>query len=246
PLRTRHCETLSRAPRKSVAHHPAISREGRSLFQGRDSEVALLRIAKALSLDGERKRPRWLVDGEFCAKRAAAPNRSRRPQSKASGSGLRETEQAKRVLFDQRYGDRADLECAFDPLRATDAALAHLSGLKSESDWPDQHEVGCFRATATACGIAPLMNPRHSTAPLGFPGSAMTSEASTTAARLRERIALGVILIDSARITSPKPGNSTRMIARIASGVISRGPIPVPPVVRINPQPCLEKERMLS
>ena len=64
-------------------------------------------------------------------------------------------------------------------------------------------------ASATPCGIAPATKPRHSTAPLGLPGSAITSDCSTTAARLRERIAFGVIFIDSARITSPKPGSST-------------------------------------
>ena len=66
------------------------------------------------------------------------------------------------------------------------------------------------------------------------------------AARLRDKIEFGVIFIDSARITSPKPGNSTRIIARIASGVTSRGPTPVPPVVKIKPQPCWEKERIAS
>ena len=107
-----------------------------------------------------------------------------------------------------------------------------------------QHEVGVRCASATPCGMAPCTNPRHSTAPLGFPGRAITSERSTIAARLRERIELGVIFIDWARITSPKPGNSTRIIERIASGVTSRGPAPVPPVVRIKPQPCCENERI--
>jgi len=74
----------------------------------------------------------------------------------------------------------------------------------------------------------------------------MTSAASTTAAMPRERIAFGVILNDSARITSPKPGISTRMIARIASGVTSRSAMPVPPVVRINRQPCAMNERIAS
>src|SRR5437763_571207 len=63
------------------------------------------------------------------------------------------------------------------------------------------------------------------------------------AAKLRERIELAVIFMDSARITSPKPGSSTRIIPRIASGVTSRGPIPVPPVIKINPQPCWANER---
>ena len=42
------------------------------------------------------------------------------------------------------------------------------------------------------------------------------------AASDRDRIALGVIFIDSLRITSPKPGSSTRINARTASGVTSR------------------------
>lgn len=101
-------------------------------------------------------------------------------------------------------------------------------------------------ASATPCGMAPATKPRHSTAPLGFPGSARTRAPSTIAARLRERMELGVSFIDSARITSPNPGTSTRMIARIASGVTSRGPMPVPPVVRIKPQPCCAKDRIVS
>ena len=83
-------------------------------------------------------------------------------------------------------------------------------------------------------------------APLGLPGSAMTRERSTIAARDRERIALGVIFIDSARITSPKPGSSTRINPRIASGVMSRAARPVPPVVRMRPQPCAAKDRIVS
>ncbi len=48
---------------------------------------------------------------------------------------------------------------------------------------------------------------------------------------------------DFIRIASPKPGISTRRIPRIASGVTSRSATPVPPVVRINPQPCAENAR---
>src|SRR5206468_12705361 len=81
----------------------------------------------------------------------------------------------------------------------------------TERRGPDQHEVGTRCASATPCGIAPWTKPRHSTAPLGFPGSAITSEESTIAARLRDKIEFGVIFIDSARITSPKPGSSTRI-----------------------------------
>ncbi len=73
----------------------------------------------------------------------------------------------------------------------------------------------------------------------------MTNDWSTTAARLRERIAFGVSSSERIRIASPNPGSSTRMISRIASGVKSRAAIPVPPVVRIKPQPCALKARMV-
>ena len=98
-------------------------------------------------------------------------------------------------------------------------------------------------------GMAPSTKPRHSTAPLGLPGRQITSAESITAARLRERIALGVIFIDSIRITSPKPGNSRNAISRTASGVTSRVATPVPPVVRIRWQPlftCSRSARWMS
>ena len=59
------------------------------------------------------------------------------------------------------------------------------------------------------------MKPRHSTAPLGFPGKVTTSESSTTAASPRDRMALGVISKLLRRMISPKPGTSQRMIERI-------------------------------
>lgn len=94
----------------------------------------------------------------------------------------------------------------------------------SSSHWhnENQQEVGWPRASFTAWGIAPWTNPRHSTAPPGFPGRAMTRDRSTTAARPRERIAFGVISREHLRMVSPKPGISTRMMVRIASGVTSR------------------------
>src|ERR1051325_1448782 len=86
------------------------------------------------------------------------------------------------------------------------AAHASADLAKLNANRMFQHDVGVPCATATPCGIAPCTKVRHSTAPLGFPGSATTRARSTTAARLRERMAFGVIFIDSARITSPNPG----------------------------------------
>ena len=51
---------------------------------------------------------------------------------------------------------------------------------------------------------------------------------------------------DCMRMASPNPGISNRMISRMASGVTSRGAMPVPPVVRTSPQPWAEKDRMVS
>jgi hypothetical protein len=50
----------------------------------------------------------------------------------------------------------------------------------------------------------------------------------------RESAASGVILIDSARIISAKPGTSRSITSRVASGVTSLGERPVPPVVTIK------------
>src|ERR1041384_867755 len=76
----------------------------------------------------------------------------------------------------------------------------------------NQQLVGTSCRTSTQCGIAPTTKPRHSTAPLGFPGKQITSVLSTTTARLRERMALGVSFKDSKRIASPKPGSSRKAI----------------------------------
>ena len=53
----------------------------------------------------------------------------------------------------------------------------------------------------------------------------------------RERIPIGVCRALSARSASAKPGASRSSTARVASGVMSSGVSPVPPVVKIRSQP---------
>jgi len=61
----------------------------------------------------------------------------------------------------------------------------------------------------------------------------------------RESIAVGTYLRLTARICSPKPGITLSAIARVASGVTSRGAGPVPPVVRIRLQ-CFSSVREIK
>ena len=53
-------------------------------------------------------------------------------------------------------------------------------------------------------------------------------------ATARERAAIGVFASPAARISSASPGASRSITARVASGVTSRGPNPVPPVVTMS------------
>ena len=53
-----------------------------------------------------------------------------------------------------------------------------------------QQLVCASRSTSMQCGTAAATKPKHSTAPLGLPGRQITSDLSTTAARLRDKIAL--------------------------------------------------------
>ena len=55
-----------------------------------------------------------------------------------------------------------------------------------------------------------------------------------TAARPRESAAVGVNSAPLRRICSPIPGTIKSATACVDSGVLSRGPIPVPPLVRIK------------
>jgi len=73
-----------------------------------------------------------------------------------------------------------------------------------------------------------------STAPRGLPGKLTISVVPRTPATARERSARGFFARPLSRIRSPIPGSSLLQTREVASGVTSRGPIPVPPVVRIS------------
>ena len=68
--------------------------------------------------------------------------------------------------------------------------------------------------------------------PPGEPGRLTTSVEPTTPATPRERRPCGVFAIESARTASAIPGATRSSTSVVASGVTSRGPKPVPPVVR--------------
>jgi len=73
-----------------------------------------------------------------------------------------------------------------------------------------------------------------STAPRGLPGRLIMIVVARIPATARDKIARGVFFDPAKRMCSPKPGISRSTTARVASGVTSRGPTPVPPVVRIT------------
>src|SRR5205823_10187502 len=70
-----------------------------------------------------------------------------------------------------------------------------------------------------------------SAAPLGLPGRLTMSVLFLTAAVPRESTAVGVCSSPLRRICSEIPGTIRSATACVASGVLSRGPMPVPPVV---------------
>ena len=78
------------------------------------------------------------------------------------------------------------------------------------------------------------MNPRFSVAPFGEPGRLTIRLFSLIPAIPRDSIPRGVISILFCLMYSAIPGHSFSMIDLVASGVISRGAKPVPPVVMIK------------
>jgi len=70
----------------------------------------------------------------------------------------------------------------------------------------------------------------------GLPGGFMLSLSFSAPTIPRESAARGVFFIPSARISSARPGISLSTTARVASGVTSRGPSPVPPEVKTASQ----------
>ena len=83
---------------------------------------------------------------------------------------------------------------------------------------------------------------------LGLPGRFTITVPPRDPATARDRAAIGVCRVPSRRISSPNPGASRSRTARVASGVTSRGPKPVPPVVttRANPRWSARSRRTVS
>src|SRR5258707_9561388 len=86
--------------------------------------------------------------------------------------------------------------------------------------------IECGRRVATAS--------RDSTAPLGLPGRLRMSVVPRMAAMPGERMARGVCSRPLRRISSAMRGINFSAMVWVASGVESRWPRPVPPVVRIR------------
>lgn len=75
------------------------------------------------------------------------------------------------------------------------------------------------------------MTSKHSSTPFGEPGRLIISVVPRMPQTPRESIANGCNVAVSRRIVSDNPGASRSITASVASGVLSRGPKPVPPVV---------------
>lgn len=82
---------------------------------------------------------------------------------------------------------------------------------------------------------------RFSTAPFGLPGRFTMSADRRVPACALESVAIRVLLRDTALITSPNPSSLFSRSGVTASGVTSRRPIPVPPVVTTSriPSPSM-------
>ena len=72
----------------------------------------------------------------------------------------------------------------------------------------------------------------------GEPGKLTISVRPAIPETPRVSIPIGVCRAPSARIASANPGASRSITARVASGVMSSGVSPVPPVVKIRSQPA--------
>ncbi len=79
------------------------------------------------------------------------------------------------------------------------------------------------------------MASRPSATPFGLPGRLTISDEPTLPTTARDNAAIGVWVRPAVRISSANPGASRSTTAFVASGVTSRGPNPVPPVVTTSP-----------
>ena len=82
------------------------------------------------------------------------------------------------------------------------------------------------------------MEARLCSAPRRLPGRLMMSVAPLRPATPRESQAKGLACAPRERMASASPGASRSMTRRVASGVRSRGPRPVPPTVNTSAAPC--------
>src|ERR1700730_2291699 len=98
------------------------------------------------------------------------------------------------------------------------------------------------RVQVHRCSVSPLSSrmacpstgrtaSSDSLAPFTLPGRLTISVLPRTPGSGEERAASGVLAKPAERISSPRPGTSYSPTPRVASGVTSRGPRPVPPVV---------------
>ena len=85
--------------------------------------------------------------------------------------------------------------------------------------------------SSIACGSTGSTASSDSRTPFGDPGRLMTNASPIVPAVPRDSAAIGVCASPAARISSLSPGASRSSTALVASGVTSRGPNPVPPVV---------------
>jgi len=123
------------------------------------------------------------------------------------------------------------------PPYITDAVRAGLS-VDSVRAWRGVH-TGCSvrpRRRSIAWGRSSMMLSSDSQAPRGLPGRFTMSLSFLAPTIPRESAARGVFFIPSARIIWARPGISLSTTARVASGVTSRGPSPVPPEVKTASQ----------
>ena len=90
------------------------------------------------------------------------------------------------------------------------------------------------RRVRTACGQRRRDDREELVDRFGEPGKLTISVMPAMPEIPRERIPCGVTWTAAQRIASAKPGASRESTARVASGVMSSGVSPVPPVVKIE------------
>ena len=98
-------------------------------------------------------------------------------------------------------------------------------------------EIDCHRQPRGRGSTGARIEARLSSAPRWLPGRLTIRVEPLRPATPRESQAKGLRSAPRARMASARPGASRSMTRRVASGVRSRGPMPVPPAVRIRAAP---------